>query len=403
MRDAVRLLVIVFVIGSAHAGCLRKESADSVASTGSWARRIADSFIARHPGGATYDSLSPDQKWNYEQGLMLVALHDMYEYSGDRKYFDFILQNLDQYVELNGRIRTYRLADYNLDNIGPGRALLAAYLNTKQEKFLFAADTLRRQIREQPRTKEGGFWHKKIYPFQMWLDGLFMAGPFYAWYAVISDEADAFDDIADQFLWIRNHTRDESTGLFYHAWDESRQQRWADPRTGRSPNFWGRAIGWYAMALVDVLDYFPVNHPRRTELVEILRDLAESLLEFRDEKTGLWYQVLDQGKREGNYLEASASCMFAFSFAKGANKGYLGPKFHTEAARTFDGIVENLVTVDANGFVDLHGTCRSAGLGGAPYRDGSFEYYISEPKRLNDKKGVAPFLRAAIELEKGMK
>jgi unsaturated rhamnogalacturonyl hydrolase len=364
-----------------------------------WSTQIAQSFVLRHPDAMTYDERSPDTKWNYEQGLMLVALYRMYVHSGDREYLDFIQTNLDHYVNDDGSINTYKRTDYNLDNIGPGRALLELYRATGREKFRAAADTLRQQLREQPRTHEGGFWHKKIYPYQMWLDGLFMAEPFYAQYATLFHEPSAFDDIANQFIWIAQHTRDARTGLFYHGWDESRTQRWADSSTGCSPNFWGRAMGWYAMGLVDVLDDVPQDHPERERLVNIIRDLLQSLVTFQDDKTGLWYQVIDQGDRAGNYLEASATCMFVYSMAKGVNKGYLDPHFLETARRAFQGVTEHLVTVDSQGFVDLHQICRSAGLGGNPYRDGSYEYYISEPQRTNDMKGYGPFLLAAIELE----
>lgn len=367
-----------------------------------WSRRIAESFIVRHPGFVTYDTGSPSTKWNYEQGLMLVALCRMWRHTGDGRYFDFLRKNVDQYVEENGSIKTYAYHDFNLDNIAPGGALLTLYDSTRSEKYRKAADALRNQLRNQPRTHEGGFWHKEIYPYQMWLDGLYMAEPFYARYARVFNEPDAFDDIVNQFVFVAKHTRDPQTGLFYHGWDESREQPWADQGTGCSATFWGRAIGWYAMALVDVLDFIPKDHPRRMELVKILRDLSESLSKFRDETTGLWYQILDQGGRQGNYLEASASCMFTYAFAKGANRGYLGREFLEAADRSFRGIIEKLVTVDANGFLDLHHTCRGAGLGGNPYRDGSYDYYINEPQRTNDMKGVGPFLLAAIEVEKGI-
>jgi unsaturated rhamnogalacturonyl hydrolase len=232
----------------------------------------------------------------------------------------------------------------------------------------------------------------------MWLDGLFMAEPFYAWYAVMSREPRDYDDIVNQFVYIYKHTRDPKTGLLYHGWDESKQQRWADPKTGCSPHFWGRAVGWYEMALVDVLDILPKEYPRRKELLSILRDVSATLLKFQDKKTHLWYQVLDQGSRQGNYLEASASCMFAYAFARGANQGYLSKSYLQTAKKAFKGIVGNLVTVDPRGFVDLHHTCQGAGLGGKPYRDGSYEYYIGEAQRKNDMKGYGPFLLAAIEI-----
>jgi unsaturated rhamnogalacturonyl hydrolase len=365
-----------------------------------WSKRIAESFVLRHAGAATYDSLSPNERWNYEQGLMLEALHQMWLFTRDQRYFDFIRGNIDQYVDESGNIKTYKYEDFNLDNVAVGRALLTLYETTENKKYKSAADTLRLQLENQPRTREGGFWHKQIYPYQMWLDGLFMAEPFYAWYAKKFNQTDAFDDIVNQFVFIASHTRDLRTGLLYHGWDESKQQRWADPKTGCSPNFWGRAMGWYAMAIVDVLDFLPKNHPRRHELISILRDMSSATLKVRDRKTNLWFQVLDQGAREGNYLEASASCMFTYAFAKGAQKGYLDKKYLAAAKESFQGIVKHLVSVDAKGFVDLLHTCQGAGLGGTPYRDGSYEYYIGERQRTNDMKGYGPFLLAAIELEK---
>ncbi len=384
-------------------GCSGQQAEFKILKDATWSQRIAETFLLRHPGSVTFDSGSPNQKWNYEQGLMLVALHRMWIHSGDEKYFEFIRKNLNQYVDDNGGIRTYPLADYNLDNIGPGRALLEVYTKTGQTRYLAAADTLHRQLREQPRTNEGGFWHKKIYPYQMWLDGLYMAEPFYTQYAVMTHDTAAFDDIANQFIWIASHTKDSATGLFYHGWDESKKQSWSNPVTGASPSFWGRAMGWYMMALVDVLDDFPPEHRQRDILGKLLKDLAASLLKYRDPETNLWFQVVNEGKRAGNYLETSASCMFAYAFARGVNRGYLGEEFFRISEETFEGVVKYHVSTTEDGLIDLYGTCRSAGLGGNPYRDGSYDYYLSEPKRTNDMKGIGPLLLAAIELEKGKK
>jgi unsaturated rhamnogalacturonyl hydrolase len=395
----LRVLIGSVIVVTASCGCVGKIT--SISSSLPWSHRIAESFVRRHPDFVTYDSLSPDKKWNYEQGLMLVALHEMSIHSGDSKYAEFVYQNLDRYVGNDGSIKTYKRTDYNIDNIGPGRPLLLIFEKTGAAKFKWAADTLRQQLRDHPRTNEGGFWHKKIYPYQMWLDGLFMAQPFYAQYAKTFGETEVFADVANQFLWIASHTFDKKSGLYYHGWDESRQQRWANPETGCSPHFWGRALGWYMMAIVDVMDYMPADHPRRESILGIFRNLAASLLRYRDAETSLWYQVVDQGTREGNYLEASASLMFAFSLAKGANRGYLDESYLARAEETFNGATRVLVTVTGDGFVDLHKTCRGAGLGGNPYRDGSFEYYIGEPVRTNDMKGYGPFLRAAIEIERG--
>jgi unsaturated rhamnogalacturonyl hydrolase len=368
-----------------------------------WSKRIADSFLDRHPDAVTYDSGAPSQKWNYEQGLMLHALNEMWKHSGEKKYFEFIQKNLDLYIGDSGNIKTYKMSDYNLDNIGPGRAMLAVYQETKQQKYRAAADSLYMQLKNQPRTNEGGFWHKKIYPYQMWLDGLFMAEPFYSRYAVLSGQSGQFDDITNQFIWITKHTKDDQTQLLYHAWDESKIQKWANPQTGKSPSFWGRAMGWYAMALVDVLDIIPVSHPKRKDLVKMFQDFSETILKYRDAKSLLWYQVIDQPDKSGNYLEASASCMFAYCFAKGANKGLLDKKFFTAAEQTFQKITGTFVSYDSKGMIDLHGTCRGVGLGGNPYRDGSYQYYISETQRTNDMKGIGPFLLTAIEIENGEK
>jgi len=295
------------------------------------------------------------------------------------------------------------MKDFNIDNIAPGRILLHLYEITKQNKYKAAADTLMIQLQLHPRTSEGGFWHKKIYPNQMWLDGLFMAEPFYAEYLMMFKYPKNFDDIAHQFLLIKKHLYDEKTGLYFHGWDESKQQKWADPITGRSPNFWGRSVGWFMMALVDLLDIFPADHKDRNKLLEIFINLSESLVKYRDSKTKLWYQVLDKGTLEGNYLEASASLMFIYSYAKGVNRGYLNKNYLYHANESFNSLFENLVTTDSKGLIYLNNVCSVGGLGGNPYRDGSFEYYISEPQRINDFKGYGPFILAAIELEKGLR
>jgi unsaturated rhamnogalacturonyl hydrolase len=365
-----------------------------------WSVRIAESFLLRHPGAVTYDTGFTEQKWNYEQGLILWALYQMSLHSGEEKYYSFVERNLDQYVDQDGRIKTYKISDYNLDLVAPGRALLIVHQKSGKEKFRRAADTLRRQLREQPRTKEGGFWHKKIYPYQMWLDGLYMTEPFYAMYAREFHEPEAFDDIANQFAWIAAHTRDENTGLYYHAWDESRQQRWSNPETGCSPNFWGRAMGWYAMGLVDVLDYFPEAHPRRAELIAILRDVCVGVSKWREEQSHLWYLLVDQGPGRGNYLESSSACMFTYVMAKAASRGYVDSGYFNIAELSFKNILRHHVTLDENGLVNLHHTIKGAGLGGNPYRDGSFAYYTSERQRTNDIKGIGPLLLAALELEK---
>ncbi len=368
-----------------------------------WAVRIAENFLRLHPDSVTYSLEAKSGKWNYEQGLMLEAFHRMWLTTRDEKYFAYIRNNADHYVRDDGSIATYRFADYNLDNIAPGRPLFYLLEQTKDPKYRIAIDTLRKQLGAQPRTREGGFWHKDRYPHQMWLDGLYMAEPFYAQYAAAFGQVEAFDDIARQFLLASKRMKDPATGLFYHAWDESRTQQWADTATGCSPNFWGRAMGWYLMGLADVLDVFPESHPRRKELLAVFRTLARDLAKFRDAETGLWYQVVDQPKRAGNYREASVSSMITYVYAKGANRGWLDAHYAVLARESFNGILNNLVTTDEDGTIQLHHVCRVAGLGGSPYRAGSFEYYVGEPQRTNDFKGYGPFLLAAIELEQTTK
>lgn len=364
------------------------------------AESLADNFLKLYPDSIHYSLSTKEFRWDYEQGLILEAFYQLWKKSGDQKYFDYIKRNIDYFVEPDGNIKTYNIEDYNIDNIAPGRQLLHLYEETCEDNYKVAADRLRRQLANQPRTSEGGFWHKKRYPYQMWLDGLYMGEPFFTEYAVLFDEKDAFDDIANQFLLIRKNNLDPATGLYYHGWDESRQQAWSDSISGTSPNFWGRAMGWFMMALVDVLDSFPEEHPQRKELIETFKNLSASLLEYRDSKTKLWYQVVDLGDQEGNYIETSSSLMYIYSFAKGTNKGYLSEEYLNVAKESFESLLANFLSVDQNGIISLNNTVSVGGLGGKPYRDGSFEYYISEPIRVNDFKGYGPLLLAAIEISK---
>jgi unsaturated rhamnogalacturonyl hydrolase len=234
----------------------------------------------------------------------------------------------------------------------------------------------------------------------MWLDGIYMATPFYAQYAAQFNEPDGLGEATHQILVIERHTRDPQTGLYYHAWDESKLQPWANPQTGCSPHFWGRALGWYAMAIVDVLDFLPASHQTRNWIETVFARMIQALVPFQDPATGLWYQVLDRGGAAGNYTEASASCMLVYALAKGIRKGYLAPEYLTVAQSGYTGILEHLVMVDDGGQVHLTQICAVAGLGGEQWRDGSYEYYINEPIVTNDRKGVGAFLLASAEMER---
>jgi unsaturated rhamnogalacturonyl hydrolase len=339
-------------------------------------------------------------KWNYEQGVILEAIEQMWYATGDPKYFRHIQKGMDHWIDADGNHKDYHLEEYNIDHVTPGLGMLTLYRVTGNEKYRKIVEQLRSQLKTHPRTNEGGFWHKKIYPFQMWLDGLYMGEPFYAEYSAIFGE-DNFNDIANQFVWMEKHARDPKTGLLYHGWDESRQQKWADKTTGRSPHVWGRAMGWYAMALVDTLDHFPRDHPRRGELIAILNRAAAAIASVQDKKSGVWWDILDLPGKEKNYLESSGSAMFIYALAKGVRLGYLPEKYWKTAEKGWAGIQKEFIKVNPEGKTDWDGTVSVSGLGGNPYRDGSFEYYMSEKIRVNDAKGLGPAIKAALEMENG--
>lgn len=339
-------------------------------------------------------------KWTYDMGVVLKGVEGLWLATGDPVYFNYIKQQADVFVQEDGSIKSYKPDEYNIDHINNGKILLLLYRVTLKEKYLKAAKLLRQQLQTHPRTNEGGFWHKKIYPYQMWLDGLYMAEPFYAEYAQLAKEDTAFNDIANQFIWMEKNVRDEKTGLLYHAYDESRQQQWADKKTGCSPLFWARAMGWYATALVDALDYFPEDHPKHKDLIAILNRLVNAIQKEQDPKTGLWKDILhyDSPGKEQNYFEASASSQFVYAIAKGVRKKYLPATKLAIVKKGYTGIIKQFIAQEDGNWV-LKGTVKVSGLGGKPYRDGSFNYYMSEPVITNDPKGMGAFLLAANEME----
>lgn len=374
-----------------------------------WGERMAETMMKTHPDsvvvgkyvthGLSKEGSRQPANWNYEVGVLLKGLDDLGKATHNDVYVTYMKKIMDKFIQSDGSIKTYDLLEYNLDQITPGRIALILYQKTKDEKYKKAAYQLREQLAWQPRTKEGGFWHKHRYPYQMWLDGLYMAEPFYAEFAQIFNEPKDFDDIANQFIWTENHTRDAKTGLLYHGWDESKKQKWANPVTGQSPEFWSRAMGWYAMALVDVLDYFPKDHPKQKELIVIFQRLCLAIKNYQDQSSGVWYQITDKASFKGNYLEASGSCMFTYALAKGVRKGYLDKGYVAVSKKAFDGLVKTFIKTEDDGSVHLMNTCSGAGLGGTPYRDGSYEYYIKEALRNDDLKGVGPFIEASVEVE----
>ncbi|MHC0447067.1 glycoside hydrolase family 88/105 protein [Flavobacterium sp. 3-218] len=365
-----------------------------------WSDKMALTLMKRHPEAYMLDD-AKKPKWDYVHALVLHSIEELYKKNPDPRYKAYIRGYVDELVQADGEIKTYEFDKFNIDLVVPGRLLFDIYAESKQDKYLKALQQIRKQLAEQPRTASGGFWHKQIYPNQMWLDGLYMGEPFYAQYTVTFENGKSLDDIAKQFELIQLHATDPKTGLLYHGWDESKQMPWANKETGNSPNFWSRALGWYVMALVDVLDYYPKEHPKQKELVKYLNNASEALLKYQDKSSGLWYQVTDKAGEKGNYLEASGSAMFAYAYAKGANKGYLPAKFKKAANKAFDGLTTVLIKkVDADGGITLTNCCQVAGLGGNPYRDGSYEYYVNERKKDNDPKATGPFILAALELNR---
>ena len=337
--------------------------------------------------------------WNYIDGCMLTALLEMEKLTGEALYFDFVKACGDYFVEEDGSIRTFSPEAHNLDDINEGRILFPLYDRTGKEKYRLAAQFLRRRLEDQPRTAEGSFWHKAIYPNQVWLDGIYMAQPFYALYETRFGSGECGDTVR-QVQTVRKRMYSSEKGLYYHGYDASKSAFWADPVTGCSRSFWLRSLGWFAVALADLLEILPQGSGKES-LGSIFRELMDSVRSYAEVHTGLYWQVPDQGGREGNYLETSGSAMMAYAMLKGSRLGYLNGDFVVQGKKTFDGILEKYLTFTEGG-LDLGGICLVAGLGpeNNRRRDGSYEYYISEPVVKNDAKGVAPFVLAYTEIKR---
>jgi unsaturated rhamnogalacturonyl hydrolase len=363
-----------------------------------WSQRVADSAMARWPQGHID---GPDAKpaFKYELGTLLLGIDDVYLNTADARYLNYMKSAVDELVTADGAIPTYKPQENELDSILMGRQLLRLFGMTQNKKYLTAATLLYDQLQKQPRTPSGGFWHKQRYPNQMWLDGLYMAEPFYARYASLSHQPEKFADITQQFQLVEDHMRDPKTGLLYHGWDESKQQRWANKETGDSPEFWARAMGWHMMALVDTLDYFPEGQPGRQVLMAALEKDAAAIVRVQEAQSGLWYEVLDKGRAKGNYLESSGSCMFVYALARGVERDYLPAHYLANAERGYSGILKHFIQTGPGDNVSLTGTVKVGGLGGEPYRDGTYAYYLSEKVVADDPKGVGAFLMAATAME----
>jgi unsaturated rhamnogalacturonyl hydrolase len=335
--------------------------------------------------------------WNYIDGCMMTAFLQLYKKTNDNKYLNFVKNFIDYFVEDNGNVKTFNIEEYNLDNINEGRSLFDLYDLTGEEKYKLALDNIYKQILEQPRTKEGNFWHKAIYPNQVWLDGLYMAQPFYLEYDRRFNNKANYKDILSQIRTVNNLIKDSNTGLFYHAYDSSRESFWCNKETGLSPNFWLRALGWFLMALVDILEILADEECElKQEVNKIFIDLVNSLLKFQDE-SGMWYQVVDKKDYPNNYLETSGSSIIAYGILKAVKLNILPLNYKEYGLKAYNGICNKYLKIQGE-TIHLGGICLVAGLGGKDKRDGSVDYYLSEPIVEDEAKGIAPFLLAYLYL-----
>ncbi len=365
--------------------------------------RMAESEMIRTPVPTDLDGCEGRLKWNYTHGLELLAFMDLYDASGDERFWNYAARYADTMINAQAEIVSYKKTNYNIDHICPGRILFRMYDRTGEAKYKMAMDTLFSQLQTHPRTSDGGFWHKKVYPYQMWLDGLYMGQPFYAEYISryvdASNQQDLFEDVVHQFVTVGKHTYDAVTGVYRHGWDESRAMFWADKETGQSAHCWGRGLGWYVMGLVDALDYIP-GQEQRQALIDILKEIYEVLPKYADPQTGMWYQVLELPEREGNYQESTASIMFVYGLLKGVKTGVFDASYRETALQWYEKFVDRFVKENPDGTISITDCCAGAGLGGSQNRSGKYDYYINETIIIeNDCKAVGPFIQASLIYE----
>lgn len=390
-----------------------KEKSSSAQSALAWSQRLADAELQRkamdyHAAGWDVNRKRPP-KFEYDiVGLLPFAYDELAHATGDARYGAVKHRVTASFVNADGSITRYNKANFNIDSIAPGRALLRVYQEAPESHYLTALATLREQLNAQPKTGNGAFWHKQVYPGQLWLDGVYMGMPFLAEYAQALEHDAAqretsLDEVMHEFRLTEQLLKDPVSGLYYHAWDEHRRQDWADSATGLSPHFWGRGMGWLAMALVDVLDALPAHREQdRQQLIAMSVDLARALQRHQDH-TGTWWQIMDRPGDTGNYRESSASAMFTYFLAKAARQGYLtednvGPGLDALIRRSYDGLIKEFVLVHADGTISMTSQCLVAGLGFG--RDGSYAYYMNEPVVANDPKGTGPFILAGVEVHR---
>lgn len=386
-----RLMVSFLKPFAAHAK--EKGHAKNIAS------QIVQSTLNTYPDPKDFPIYAPN-RWNYEYSFFFLGSYKLGKKTGTQAFIDYPKRWVDGFIKETGGFKkgVYQMDEYKLDDVIPARLAILFHQDTKQDKYKSVVDTIVKQLEHQPKTKEGGYWHKQVYEHQMWLDGIFMADVFSMQYAQAYNKPEWFDEAVHQIKLIYQHTKDDKTGLLYHGWDESKNPVWAHPEKGTSPEFWARAIGWYAMALVECLDYLPADHPDRAAVIKIFQDVCSSVKKVQH-ANGLWYQVIDKANQPGNWPEASASAMFTYAFAKGYNQKYLDQSFHAAAQNGYDAILNNFIYADDQGNLHLDQTVKIGTLNPKTSK-GDYAYYISTEKRIDDYKGLASFLYASVELNR---
>ena len=376
-----------------------------------WSKGLADSELARKT--LNYHSNGWDEyrkrATNFEYdvvGMQINALQELNKIVPDSRYTDALFSVPGSYITPEGKINGYNPDLFSIDRTKPGEMIILLEQSTKEKKYRIAADFLRANLKRHPRTSEGAFWHRVTYPNQFWLDGVYMGIPFLTQYAAAYETGAAqhksFEEAVHEFVIARDHLREPKTGLYFHAWDESKKADWADKTNGRAPQYWSRGMGWYAMALVDVLDYLPASEAKlRKTLIDIANEIAPDVLRYQDAATGTWWQITDRPGDIGNYRESTASAMFTYFLAKAVNKGYLPDSYRTATLKSYQGLINEFASVHADGRISMNGQCLVAGLGFG--RDGSYDYYMTEPITSNDAKGNTPFILAGLEVYKLLK
>lgn len=358
-------------------------------STLEWAEEACQSLMNQYEP----NQLPPENRWHYHQGVFLCGMYEVWKETKKDSYYHYVKEYVDKLIDEEG---SFLFARSELDAIQPGLLLLPLYKETGDKRYKIAATKLRNLLKTLNQTSEGGFWHKDKYPYQMWLDGLYMAGPFTIQYGQMFDEPELVDLVMHQEELMRKHTKNEETGLYYHGWDEKAEQEWAT-ESGHAPEIWGRALGWYAMVLTNFIELLPQDHSKREELIMVVSELFDSLIDFQDEATGLWYQVVDKGDQEDNWLESSSSSLFVNAMAKAVNKGYVKEKKYIEAAtKAYAGIVKNNIEFDESNNLNLTGICIGTSIG-------VYDYYVSRDTSVNDLHGVGAFILASMQIHQHFK